>query len=590
MAVFKCECCGGNLDVINNNGSRIIQCPYCETQQTIPQTEDEKKVNLYNRAVKLRRQCEFDKAEGIYESIVASYPDDAEAYWGLCLCKYGIEYVDDPATGKKTPTCHRTIEESILDDADFEQVLENSDSDMIKMYRNKAKEIDRIQQSILEVAAREHSYDIFICYKETDENGQRTEDSVYAQDIYDSLVSKGFKVFFAKITLEGKLGQAFEPYIFSALRSAKVMLVVGTSYEHLNAVWVKNEWQRFLQLRKKDTEKVLIPCYKDMDAYDLPNEFKNLQAVNLSTVGYLQDLVRNVSKIITPKAKTTVVSGGANIESLMIRAKDFLIDRNWQEARIYSERVLDINPRYAPAHLTSLMSQLNISTVNEFDNYPYTIRDIPSYRKFIEYADDKLKREMQPHFEKAELARKQNVYEDAVVLAKSSSINDIKEAANLFSSIRGWQDADKQLLNCHQRVLKDAKRKLNSSKNIFRMFPSVFWLAVILVGAVMALIGYIEYQDVAMTESVLTKFMGGFAIAGVGGIVSIMRLFHWDSIGKLIGAFLINHFTVCIFGAVASIINLVRDRKNQNREIRENRSVVNDINQKITDLKSIMNS
>lgn len=101
MTAFKCECCGGNLDVINNNGSRIIQCPYCETQQTIPQTEDEKKVNLYNRAVKLRRQCEFDKAEGIYESIVASYPDDAEAYWGLCLCKYGIEYVDDPATGKK---------------------------------------------------------------------------------------------------------------------------------------------------------------------------------------------------------------------------------------------------------------------------------------------------------------------------------------------------------------------------------------------------------------------------------------------------------------------------------------------------------
>ncbi len=588
MAVFKCECCGGNLDVINNNGSRIIQCPYCETQQTIPQTEDEKKVNLYNRAVKLRRQCEFDKAEGIYESIVASYPDDAEAYWGLCLCKYGIEYVDDPATGKKTPTCHRTIEESILDDADFEQVLENSDSDMIKMYRSKAKEIDRIQQSILEVAARENSYDIFICYKETDENGQRSIDSVYAQDIYDSLIAKGFKVFFAKITLEGKLGQAYEPYIFSALRSSKVMLVVGTSYEHLNAVWVKNEWQRFLQLRKKDTEKVLIPCYKDMDAYDLPNEFKNLQAVNLATVGYLQDLVRNVSKIITPKPKTTVVSGGVNIESLMIRAKDFLIDRNWQEARVYSERVLDINPRYAQAHLTSLMSQLNISTVNELDNYPYSIRDIPSYRKFIEYADDKLKREMQPHFEKAELARKQSVYEYAVALAKSSSINDIKEAANLFSSIRGWQDADKQLLNCHQRVLKDAKRKLNSSKNIFRMFPSVFWLGVILVGAVIALIGYNEYTSAA--PEWIGKFLGGFAIAGIGGIASIMRLFHWDSIGKFIGAFLINHFTVCIFGAVASIINLVRDRKNQNREIRENRSVVNDINQKIADLKNIMNS
>ena len=32
---------------------------------------------------------------------------EAEAYWGLVLCRYGIEYVNDPATGKKVPTCHR---------------------------------------------------------------------------------------------------------------------------------------------------------------------------------------------------------------------------------------------------------------------------------------------------------------------------------------------------------------------------------------------------------------------------------------------------------------------------------------------------
>ncbi|MBQ8194058.1 MAG: TIR domain-containing protein [Oscillospiraceae bacterium] len=589
MAVFKCECCGGNLDVINNDTSRIIQCPYCETQQTIPQTEDEKKINLYNRAVKLRRQCEFDKAEGIYESIVASYPDDAEAYWGLCLCKYGIEYVDDPATGKKLPTCHRTIEESILDDSDFEQVLENSDSEMIRMYRNKAKEIDRIQQSILEVAAKENAYDVFICYKETDENGQRTEDSVYAQDIYDSLTAKGFKVFFARITLEGKLGQAYEPYIFSALRSAKVMLVVGTSYEHMNAVWVKNEWQRFLQLRKKDTEKVLIPCYRDMDAYDLPNEFKNLQAVNLAAVGYLQDLARNIGKIITPKkAQRSDMSGVANIDSLMIRTKDFLIDRNWLEAQQYSERILDINPRFAEAHLTRLMSELNVSTINELDNYPYSITDIPSYRKFIEYADDKLKEKVLPHFEKAELTRKRCVYEEAAALARSKNVNDIRAAASLFSTITGWEDSDKQLLHCHQRLLKYAKKDLNHSKNIFRIFASVFWLAVLVIGVVMAVIGYTRFDAVTMDG--FTEFLIGCAVACIGGIASIMRLFHWDSIGKLILAYFINGFTVCIFGAVAAIINLVRDRKEQCSEIKENRSIVNEINQKIEDLRCSMNT
>ena len=64
-------------------------------------------------------------------------------------------------------------------------------------------------------------YDIFICYKETDKQGNRTHDSVIAEDIYDKLTSLGFKVFFSKITLENKLGKEYEPYIYSALKTLK---------------------------------------------------------------------------------------------------------------------------------------------------------------------------------------------------------------------------------------------------------------------------------------------------------------------------------------------------------------------------------
>ena len=54
---------------------------------------------------------------------MADFRQEAEAYWGLVLCKYGIEYVDDPATGKKVPTCHRSSFESIMEDPNFEQAL-----------------------------------------------------------------------------------------------------------------------------------------------------------------------------------------------------------------------------------------------------------------------------------------------------------------------------------------------------------------------------------------------------------------------------------------------------------------------------------
>lgn len=219
----------------------------------------EKKLNLFARANRLRASCDFDKASGVYETIVADFPEEAEAYWGLVLCKFGIEYVDDPGTGKKVPTCHRSSFASVTDDANYEMTLENADVLARKVYREEAKAIEELRKGIVEVSSKEDPYDVFICYKETDADGNRTLDSVLAQDIYDALTGKGYRVFFARITLEDKLGQEYEPYIFAALHSAKVMLVVGTDYEHFNAVWVKNEWSRFLGLISAGEKKTLIP-------------------------------------------------------------------------------------------------------------------------------------------------------------------------------------------------------------------------------------------------------------------------------------------------------------------------------------------
>ena len=56
------------------------------------------------------------------------------------------------------------------------------------MTREEAKKIEEIRKGIIEVSGKEEPYDIFICYKETDENGNRTLDSVLAQDVYEELV------------------------------------------------------------------------------------------------------------------------------------------------------------------------------------------------------------------------------------------------------------------------------------------------------------------------------------------------------------------------------------------------------------------
>lgn len=391
MTIFKCKMCGGDLNV--NDGMSLCECQYCGTKQTIPNADNEKKINLFNRANRLRFANEFDKAAGIFENIIAEFPEEAEAYWGLCLCKYGIEYVDDSTTAKKIPTCHRTSYESIFEDNNFDLALEYADSESLQMYRTEAKEIDRLQKSILAIAQNEEPFDVFICYKETDEIGQRTKDSVLAQDIYDALTDKGYKIFFSRITLEDKLGQEFEPYIFSALNSAKVLLAIGTKYEYFNAVWVKNEWKRFLDLMRNDKSKTLIPCYCDIDAYDMPPEFKNLQGQDMSKIGFIQDLLRGVGKILNSDESAPVEiigqsSQNANVSPLLKRVFLFLEDEEWHNANEYCERILDIEPENAQAYLGNLMVEFKISKKEDFFDLDTPIDGSKNYSKLLRFGSD----------------------------------------------------------------------------------------------------------------------------------------------------------------------------------------------------------
>ena len=374
MAIIKCKMCGGDLSI--TEGATVTECEYCGTTQTVPKVDDEKKLTLFSRANRLRQANEFDKAAGVYENLVADFPTEAEAYWGLVLCRYGIEYVDDPATGKKMPTCHRSSFDSILEDSDFEQSCENADAIARRVYRDEAKAIENIRKGIIEVSGKEPPYDIFICYKEMDENGQRTVDSVMAQDVYDALTGKGYRVFFSRITLEDKLGTEYEPYIFAALNSAKVMLVFGTDYEYFNAVWVKNEWSRYLKLMGKDKGKHLIPCYKDVDAYDMPKEFQKLQAQDMGKVGATQDLLRGIDKLLgkgqasqaapaVQAAPVQVVSAGIpTVDSLLKRGQIFLEDKNWSSADEYFDKVLDMDPECAMAYVGKFCAIMGYAQVD----------------------------------------------------------------------------------------------------------------------------------------------------------------------------------------------------------------------------------
>jgi len=460
MPQCRCKMCGGIINY--NNDQKVAVCEFCDTEQTIVNGDNEIKINLFNRANSLRLNNEFDKALATYENILKDYPNDAEAHWGICLCRYGIEYVNDPATHKKIPTCHRTLFNSIFDDIDYQEAINNSDVVARNLYIKEAEQIDKIQKTILSISQKEEPYDIFICYKETDKNGNRTKDSVIAQEIYTELVNKGYKVFFARITLESKLGSEYEPIIFAALQSSKVMLVVGTKEEYFNSPWVKNEWSRFLEFMKGRRGKYLIPCYKDMEAYDMPDEFLPLQSQSVDKLGFLQDLIRGINKIFDREEKPKIETNNTNVDpkinNLIKRIKLCIEDKDYNKANELIEEVLNIDVECVDAYVALLLMDLNLSNELELTNLYTPLDTNKNYIKALRFASSSYKKVLEGYNESIKNnileRRNNNIYNEAMSFYKNGQYD---LAISKFKLILDYKDSKELITKINEE--KEIQRK-----------------------------------------------------------------------------------------------------------------------------------
>ena len=373
MGGLKCKMCGSNLDI--GDSITVCKCEKCGTSQTVPDIEDDKELKLFERAGRLRFNCDFDKAAGIYNTITDSYTEEAEGYWGLILCKYGIEYADN-ASGKKVPVCHRISYDSVMDDEDFELVMENSDSESRAIFREEAKIIEENRKKYIQIAESEQPYDIYISYRAKDDNGDKTAVSEIAGHLYNKLTSAGYSVFLSEAALKGKKQSDCEPYIYSALNSANVMLALGTSYDDYNDVWVKNEWNRYLEIAEKNKNKCLIPCYKDVDEYDIPKEFAGLKVCQLGNDDTFNNIMAEIANVVKPESvnqpapepekaepaeeielEEIEIIEPVDINKLLDEGFSAISDKNWKEANKLFFQVLDEEPDNSKAYWGQLLVQ-----------------------------------------------------------------------------------------------------------------------------------------------------------------------------------------------------------------------------------------
>ena len=480
---LNCRCCGGVLDVT----SAMTVCEYCGATNFISDTAG-KYINQLNRANKLRQQKEYDNAIRIYDNILSENIPSADILWLRTLCEYGIEYVPDPISTKYFPTLHRIKDESILNYYSYLDALKLSTEEQKEILIKEATEINRIQTEYLEIAKNEAPYDVFICYKETDEDTkQTTEDVAYCTRLYEILSKSGYKVFFARETLKNKLSVDYEPYIFAALKSSKVMAVIGSKSEYFTATWVKNEWSRFLKLMEKDTSKQIFFACDDPN--ELPRAFSLKQAQLLSHPQAMEILAKNIINYLANILKTgkngkvgAVNASAFNIDldspaGILAKAKKHLIQKNF--AAVYSDisDLLEIDPTNAEAYWIRTLAN---ARHNE-ENIIYSKVDLTAdedYEKALTFASGELKTKIEKikdiclgniDLQKEFNAQMDNAAEDFRKTVASS--NTYAKKAQIIEELEALKkDYDNSLLSkiSGTRILQEISKKVSELDTIYK--------------------------------------------------------------------------------------------------------------------------
>ena len=488
MSANICNICGANL--IYKDGKWV--CPACGAFKT-EEISNEEVTLLYNAAQKLRL-ASFDDAEEAYRDIIAKYPENSEAHWGLVLSKYGIKYEDD-YDGKKLPTCYATSIESVLTDKDYlDAVRLCKDKYQKEYYIEQGKVLEKIRVEWLEKASKEPKYDVFLCFKDSDKlnNMERTDDSIEVANLYTHLSSLGYKVFYSRESLRDKVAEKYEPYIYNALNTAAVMIVYGSKIEYFSSVWMKNEWTRYVRRLREGLkiEGSLVIACDGVNPGDLPRPLNQMQVLDARKKTFYGDLEAHIAKIISiarrPKApverveissaigkkkasidnqiKTIKVGGGVGKKTPVVidnavsvreigryevpaltpdedtKLKSvnlFLQKELFDNAKKVVDEILEKNKYNGQALLADLLIIYKVKSIDELSDKIEEIEDFSQFNTVIEYNDKDVGEKLIAVIgQKIRLAVANSNYDLAIACLKEIVVYNSTEVLNIRLELR----------------------------------------------------------------------------------------------------------------------------------------------------------
>lgn len=428
----KCKNCGAPLNAsLALNG--VLECEYCGSAFTLPKEETAGgAIEQLKIAANELDLCRFEDAFASYRKAAELDENEPEAYFGMALSEFRVQYLKDNLKHRLQPVCHAMTDKKFSENKNYLRALSLATKEQAEEYGRRAAEIDYIASEFFRLKEQGTGYDCFICVKVTDdETGMRTADYKYADDIYFSLRGKGYKPFFSERELKNVTGADYEARILYALCSSECMLVVCGKEEYLNTPWVKNEYSRFLALirdEEKESDSITLAFFgKPIER--LQGKNGRIQGIDLGAM----DATERVTAFVeahTPEAKkrreaeeeakraaeaelsrkleeqqraqreieeqlknlrknaavsSAPVSAGANITSLLVRAKQELDFGDYGAAAKYYGQATDVDPENGEAWFGAFLCEQKVKSEKELLK-DITLEKIASIRENKNYS------------------------------------------------------------------------------------------------------------------------------------------------------------------------------------------------------------
>ena len=401
----KCPSCTGD-ELIFNQLDHTWKCTFCGS--VFKKEEDQFLGGRIDEASELRNHLDFDEALELLDELIEKYPTNAELYFQRILSRYGVTYVDEDENRSSKPTLCRASETKISELADYTKLKQNAPKELKEFYFSKIEELEALRSDIIKRASKQQPFDVFICYKKSVPGMNAfTYDSGKAREIYEKLTKSGYNVFFAEETLADFTGQEYEPVIYNALYSAKVMLVIAASDPaYVAAPWVKNEWSRFIALieSEKTNPRAIVPVLcNGFRVEDLPAKLSKRQILEYD--GSFTDKINKVLKTFVKRGVSTNITRNSvetKVEVKPIEVKEVVVEkrgfggkttdiaittrettalescRSWLEHKKFknvinkTEEVLKNNPESQEAAWLYIMASIACTDLDSANDYVFT--------------------------------------------------------------------------------------------------------------------------------------------------------------------------------------------------------------------------